>query len=193
MSTAAAEAAGAPGWSDPAAVVVVAECAGEAGAHLMVAVSFDPVGAGSLRAVVTDLLDRDGLWCGPGAASPRCRTGLAQAAVSGGVAAVVVDAVGFDDAGQARAACLRAVVTEAEELGVDRLLVARDDACAGRDSGGAAELARLAGASPALRCAHADTGTEPLTAVAEILAWSWAQGGAQRRSVGAVLRAVHLV
>lgn len=64
----------------------------------------------------------DGLWCGPGAVSGRCRDGLVAAVISGGVGAVVVDAAGFDDATQARAACLRAVIADADEAEVDPVL-----------------------------------------------------------------------
>jgi len=127
--------------------VVVAERAGDAGAHLMVAAYVVPARAAALRAEVSAMLDADGLWCGPGAVSGRSRDGLVVAVISGGVGAVVVDAAGFDDATQARAACLRAVIADADEAEVDPVLVVRDDACAARDEATAGELARLA-----LRC-----------------------------------------
>ncbi len=86
----------------------------------MVAAYLDPGQVAALRGEVADVLGADGLWCGPGAASTRCRDALVQVVTSGGVGAVVIDAVGFDDPGQARAACLRAVVADADEAGVDQ-------------------------------------------------------------------------
>jgi len=159
----------------------------------MVAAYLDPGQVAALRGEVADVLGADGLWCGPGAASTRCRDALVQVVTSGGVGAVVIDAVGFDDPGQARAACLRAVVADADEAGVDQLLLVRDDAHAGQDTAGAGALARLAGATPTLGCAHADAVTEPLTVVAEILVWCWTRGGEHRRVIASALTSVHLV
>jgi len=178
---------------EPAApVVVVAECAGD-GVHLMVAAHVDPGWVVELRGEVADLLGAEGLWCGPGAASSRCRDALVGVVISGGVGAVIIDAVGFDDPVEARAACLRAVVADADEAGVDRVLLVRDDIHAGQDTDGAAALARAAGASPTLRCSHADGDTEPITVVAEILVWCWTRGGEYRRVIAPALTSVHLV
>jgi len=105
--------------------------------------------------------------------------------------AVVIDAVGFDDRGQAREACLRAVVADADEAGVDRVLLVRNDTHADRTPPGPLRLARAAGATPTLRCAHADA--EPLTVVAEILVWCWTRGGEHRRAIAPALTSVHLV
>jgi len=159
----------------------------------MVAAYVVPARAAALRDKVTAMLDADGLWCGPEAASDRCREGLVAAVISGGVGAVVVDAAGFDDATHARAACLRAVFADADEAEVDLVLVVRDDACAARDEATAGELARLARTTPSLRCAHADAGTEPLTVLAAVVAWCWAEGGGHRRDVASALMSVHLV
>jgi len=81
------------------------------------------------------------------------------------------------------------VIADADEAEVDPVLVVRDDACAARDEATAGELARLA-----LRCgAHADAGTEPLTVLAEVVAWCWVKGGGHRRDVAPALMSVRLV
>jgi hypothetical protein len=129
----------------PVAVVAEYACAD---AHLMVAAYIDPSRVMALRGQVAAPVGADGLWCGPAAASPQCRDGLVTVVNSGGVGAVVVEAAAFHDPGQARAACLRAVVTDADDAAVDQLLVARDDTHAAYDTTGAAALARAAGATP---------------------------------------------
>lgn len=161
--------------------------------HLMVAVTVDPAEATALRTAVVEVLEGDGLWCGPGAASRRCRRRLLDLVVAGGVSAAVVDGADYDNPGKARAACLLAVAGLADTAGVDRVVLARDDTRAAADSEGSVELAHRAGASPVLRCEHNDAAGEPLTVLAELLVWSWAQGGDVRRSVGRALSAVHLV
>lgn len=175
-----------------AAAVLVAECAGD-DSHLVVAVYVDPARAEVLRSAVRELVDGDGMWCGAASATPRCRDGLIKAVTSGAVSAVVIDAVGFDDPAQARAACLHAVAVDADDAGVDRVLLARDDTHTGQDTAGAAALARRAGASPTLECAHADVDTEPLIVLAEVVVWSWTQGGTYRRAMAPALTLVHHV
>lgn len=173
-------------------VMLVAEHA-DAGRHLMVAVSVDPQLAPRLRAATRELLDGQGLWCGPGAATPRCRAGLVELAVAGGVRADVVEAAGFDDPTEARAGCLSVVVELADAAGAHRVVMVRDDDCAATDVAGSVELVRAVGASPDLRCCHADAETDPLTVLAELLAWCWAAGGPARQSAASALVGVHLV
>lgn len=163
------------------------------GRHLMVAVTVDPVMVGELRASVAGVVERDGLWCGPAAASRRCRSGLLRVVLAGGVSAEVVDAADYDDADDARAACLLAVAGLADTAGLDRVVLARDDTRAADDLSKSETLAYQAGASPGLCCEHADAGTEPLTVLAELLAWCWSEGGDARRAVADALRAVHRV
>lgn len=172
--------------------VLVAECGG-VDSHLMVSVEVDPGRAVALRAAVVALLEADGLWCGPAAASSPCREGLLGLVVAGGISAEVVDAGGYDDQGSGRAACLREVARLADAAGHDGLLLVRDDACAAADVALSGELARQVGATPTLRCCHVDTDTEPLVALAEVLVWCWSSGGGVRRSAAVVMRAVHLV
>lgn len=174
------------------AAVFVAECA-TPGRHLMVVVTVDPVLRRSVRAAARVALEGDGMWCGPAAASPRCRVGLLELVVAGGVGAEIIDAVGYDDAGQARAACLTQVAVLADAAGVDRLVLARDDACAAADVAGSGRLALLVGASPTMCCVHADVEAEPIIALAELVVWSWAQGGAARQGVAPAMTAVHVV
>lgn len=166
------------------AAVLVAERA-DADRHLMVAITVDPAGEAVLRAAVDAVLEADGLWCGVAAASPGCRAGLLDLAVAGGVSADVVDAAGYDEPDRARAECLGEVETIADAAGVDSLVLARDDSCAADDAARAGELAP--------RCTHADTGAEPLIALAGVLVWCWWRGGDTRRSVAAALRAVYVV
>ncbi|GAB2939034.1 hypothetical protein GCM10027047_39120 [Rhodococcus aerolatus] len=172
--------------------VIVGECAAP-NRHLMVVMTVEPTSAAGLRTAVAGVLERDGLWCGPAAATPRCRAGLLELVVTGGVSAEVIDAADYDDPGQARAACLVQVAGLADAAGVVRVVFARDDACAAADSAGSGELAHRAGVSPALRCEHADIVDEPLTVLAEVLVRCWAQGGAARRGLASVFIAAHVV
>lgn len=173
-------------------VVLVGECT-TPGRHLMVAVTVDPVVADALRASVAEVLTSDGLWCGPGAASPLCRAQLRALLVAGGVVAEVVDAADYDDPARAREACLGTVAELADAAGATRVVLARDDACAAGDISGSGALARRVGASPGLCFTHADTEGEPLTAVAEVLVWCWAQGEDTRRSVSGAWAGLHVV
>ncbi|GAB2939214.1 hypothetical protein GCM10027047_39280 [Rhodococcus aerolatus] len=165
----------------------------DVGRHLMVMVTVDPAAAAVVRESVAELLAGDGLWCGPAAAGPRCRTALLALVVSGVVSAEVVDAVGYDAAAEGRQACLARVAALADAAEVDLLVLARDDSCAKQDWAQSGELAYRVGASPALCCEHADVDVEPLTVLAELLVWSWTRGGDTRRAVANALTAVHLV
>lgn len=178
--------------ADGTPVVLVAECAGDDW-HLMVAASVDHSAQSRLRAAVQALLDGEGLWCGPAAASSRCRTGLLELVVGGGVSAEIVDAHGHDDPTQARTACLAGVAELADTAGAAQVLLVRDDVCAATDAAGSVALFRRVGASPDLRCAHADVEGEPLTVLAEVVLWCWVQGGALCRAVASTLTGVRLV
>lgn len=180
---------GEPGGGGP--VVLVAECT-TVGGHLMVAVPVDAAQGPRLQTAVTTLLEGEGLWCGPAAASRRCRAGLLELVVAGGVSAEVIDAAGYDDPAHARAACLAGVAEIADDLGANRVLLVRDDVCAATDEAGSAALFHRVGASPELLCSHADVEGEPLTVLAEVIVWCWMQGGELRRAVAAALAGVRV-
>ena len=171
-------------------VVLVAERPGR-DSHLMVAAYLDPERVAALRGKVADLLGADGLWCGAAAATPRCRDGLLRVVTSGGVGrSLLTRSVSTTGVKLARRVCARWSRTPMRPVWIGCCWSATT-LTPDRTPPGPLRLARAAGATPTLRCAHADA--EPLTVVAEILLWCWTRGGEHRRAIAPALTSVHLV
>lgn len=124
---------------------------------------------------------------------PRRRT-IAAAIVEGPLTATVYDAARrHRNERERRAACLRAVVTDAATRGDGLVVIEQDQTLIRSDDQLLIEATRAAGCRETLRWQHTTAAGEPLLAIPDAIAWCWAKGGDWRRRVEPVVALVREV
>lgn len=124
---------------------------------------------------------------------PRRRL-IADTIVRSGVTAVVVDAGrAYPHELDARAACLRGVITFAHNANATRLVLEQDDSLLSWDARRLWEITGQVGCRDTLRYSHARASDELLLAIPDAVAWCWAKGGHWRDRIRPVVTGVERV
>lgn len=94
---------------------------------------------------------------------------------------------------EARAACLRSLVTDAASTGAAMLILEQDDSLLSWDKQHLIEYTREAGCRDTLRYEHRHAAQEGLLAIPDAIAWCWAKGGDWRRRISPIITEVRKV
>jgi len=94
-----------------------------------------------------------------------------------GVAATVYDAASIKSSERARAACLRAILTDTVESGHRRPVVELDDSPPSFDRRVLQHQDGQLGRPPGTSFVHMRAAQEPLLGIPDAIAWCWARGG----------------
>ncbi|ODU06422.1 MAG: hypothetical protein ABS81_04765 [Pseudonocardia sp. SCN 72-86] len=92
-----------------------------------------------------------------------------------------------------RAACLEALINDCTARGDAVLVLEQDDTLLSWDKQQLITLTRDAGCRDTLRYEHRRAAAEPLLALPDAIAWSWAKGGDWRRRIEPVVTNVRTV
>lgn len=97
------------------------------------------------------------------------------------VCVVMYDATAYPDVKEARDAGMTRLVDDAAKIGAAMLVVERDDQTVKSDRAIIRARAELAGCAETLRYEHQRAHEEPLLAIPDAVAWSWAKAGHWRQ------------
>lgn len=102
----------------------------------------------------------------------------------------IYNAVGYRDPKLARDAAMAALVDDAAKMGAERLIIEQDDQARSSDEEIIREQCMRAGCYGLLRYEHRRAYEEPLLAIHDAVAWSWAKGQLWRSRVAALVQNV---
>jgi len=122
------------------------------------------------------------------------RRSIATTIAVSGVTATIYDAGRrYRNERDRRAACLRALITDAAQRGDAMLVLEQDDTLLSWDNQRLIEFTREADCRETLRYKHRRAAGELLLAIPDAIAWCWAKGGDWRRRVEPIVTDVREV
>lgn len=114
---------------------------------------------------------------------------ILNALISANVCVTIYDASSHPDVRQARDAAMTRLVDDIARIGAAMLVVETDDQALASDRAIIRSRAEMAGCLETLRYAHMRAFEEPLLAIPDAVAWSWAKAGTWRRHAGRLISA----
>jgi hypothetical protein len=104
--------------------------------------------------------------------------------------AIIYDATAYRSVKSARDAALTRLVDDAAKIGAQMLVIERDDQSEASDKVIIRGRTQIAGCSDTLRYTHKRAYEEPLLAIPDAVAWSWAKSGHWRQRVTGIVAEV---
>jgi hypothetical protein len=162
--------------------------------YLLVAATIEPTDLDRLRKLLRGLVLPGERHIHMKDEGDRRKRTIAAAIAASGVTATVYDAGRrYPTELERRAACLRALVTDAATRGDGMLVLEADDTLVTSDRRLLYREVRRVGCAETLHYDHRKASGEMLLGVADAVAWCWAKGGDWRRRIHPVITAVRRV